>query len=50
MLTPVGDVHDLLTLPTIGEPPWWLTRGDRPCWYTLRVLLERTAAVASADK
>ena len=45
----MGDARTLFTLPVIGQPPWWLSRGDRPCWYTLRELLERTKAVAKAN-
>jgi hypothetical protein len=37
-----------LTLPVIGQPPWWLSKGDRPCWYTLRGLLQQTTTVAKA--
>ncbi|HYW26344.1 MAG TPA: hypothetical protein VE953_19385 [Terriglobales bacterium] len=46
----MGDARILLALPLIGQPPWWLSRGDRPCWYTLRELLQRTTPVVRATR
>lgn len=43
-------MRTLLNLPKIGQPPWWLTAGDRPCWFTLPMLLQRTQPVATASK
>jgi len=37
-------------LPHCGEPPWWLLRGDRPCWYTYRALVTRTSPFVRATR